>query len=289
MLKTDRTLDALLRPSHEQRNESLPSWVPDYANRVSFAGTGSHFSQQVNLYNACNNFPIDVKIFSNSILVLEGCIVGKIQEVSGGMFYQREASNTDVLKDWYKEANEHFQNGILSEMWRDQFWRTVCGDCVAIYRHDRTDWTLLEDEFRRMRDEDIVSWNAYCRSHAMEDLVVPALNVDTASAMTNSERIGSIAHTLRVNTSGRKFFVTDKGDMGIGPFYTGLHYPRREQVFVFPGGKTPLVLRSAGERDLAGVGKRMTYELMGDCYLHGYMDGQGMVEYKANKQAIYLI
>ncbi|KAI3317842.1 HET-domain-containing protein [Xylariaceae sp. AK1471] len=62
---------------------------------------------------------------------------------------------------------------------------------------------------------------------------------------------------------GRCFFVTEKGYTGIGP---GEMRPNHE-VAVLLGGQVPFVLsKSDGDQ----------YKFIGECYLHGFMNGEGM-------------
>lgn len=61
----------------------------------------------------------------------------------------------------------------------------------------------------------------------------------------------------------RTFFVTKKGYMGLGPFFT---LPC-DRIFVVPGVNTPLVMR----RTLRG-----RYRLVGQCYIHGLMSGEAL-------------
>lgn len=63
---------------------------------------------------------------------------------------------------------------------------------------------------------------------------------------------------------GRSFFVTSKGHLG-------LCYPNArpgDEVWVLRAGSVPFVLR---DNTLS-----QTYGLVGDCYLHGFMDGEAV-------------
>lgn len=71
----------------------------------------------------------------------------------------------------------------------------------------------------------------------------------------------------------RNFFMTESGYIGIGPF---LIRPG-DVVVVFDGDRTPFVLRSV-EPDLSSapfsVSSSERWEVVGECYLHGYMDNE---------------
>ncbi len=61
---------------------------------------------------------------------------------------------------------------------------------------------------------------------------------------------------------GRRFFKTKKGYFGLGPRYM----KDEDVIVVLFGGITPYVLRKMGEH----------YAIVGECYVHGLMNGEGM-------------
>ncbi|PMD57267.1 uncharacterized protein K444DRAFT_483861, partial [Hyaloscypha bicolor E] len=67
---------------------------------------------------------------------------------------------------------------------------------------------------------------------------------------------------------GRRFFVTKKGYFGIGP----AELEEGDEIYILAGGKVPLVLRPLPES------QPNTFELVGDCYVHGVMDGEAVTE-----------
>lgn len=69
-------------------------------------------------------------------------------------------------------------------------------------------------------------------------------------------------------TSGRRLFITKQGFIGLGPEFTR----EGDSIAVFLGGSTPFVLRG---NHASGIDQQ-TWLLMGDCYVHGWMDGEMM-------------
>ncbi|KAL1600661.1 hypothetical protein SLS60_007049 [Paraconiothyrium brasiliense] len=67
---------------------------------------------------------------------------------------------------------------------------------------------------------------------------------------------------------GRRFFVTDGGLFGLGPaaMRTG------DMCCVFVGARVPFVVRSTG------ISRR--YKVIGECYLHGFMEGEVVPKWK---------
>jgi hypothetical protein len=58
----------------------------------------------------------------------------------------------------------------------------------------------------------------------------------------------------------RVFFMTELGDMGLGPNWLQKH----DKVAIYDGAQTPLLLRYAGDN---------TWELVGNCHLDSWMEG----------------
>ena len=62
---------------------------------------------------------------------------------------------------------------------------------------------------------------------------------------------------------GRKFFVTEEGDMGIGPY----DVQQGDHICLLPGAEVPFVLRSYSEHQIETVIDARAYTLVGECYL----------------------
>jgi hypothetical protein len=67
----------------------------------------------------------------------------------------------------------------------------------------------------------------------------------------------------------RRFFITDKGHIGMGPdsLQTG------DIVCILYGGKVPFILRPESDH----------YLLVGESYTHGMMDGEMVTKWEANE------
>ncbi|XP_014555305.1 hypothetical protein COCVIDRAFT_102674 [Bipolaris victoriae FI3] len=90
-------------------------------------------------------------------------------------------------------------------------------------------------------------------------------------------QIPSIERSVSIATLSRRLICSD-GLIGLGPADMAVG----DQLFLLPGGKTPFVLRPLGH-DVFDVGRekavyRPKYEIIGDCYLDGWMDGGAKVD-----------
>lgn len=66
--------------------------------------------------------------------------------------------------------------------------------------------------------------------------------------------------------AGRQLFLTKKRYFGIGPF----ELEEGDEVYILAGGKLPLILRPSPNS------QPNEFELVGDCYVHGIMDGEAV-------------
>ena len=64
---------------------------------------------------------------------------------------------------------------------------------------------------------------------------------------------------------GRKFFITKKGYLGLGPKLAELG----DKIAIFHGSGVPFVLRKSVDKS-----RESSWEIIGECYVHGIMDGE---------------
>ncbi|KAL8372594.1 hypothetical protein RB599_000001 [Gaeumannomyces hyphopodioides] len=263
IIKSTGSLDILCQHGNLDINyfSTLPSWVIDYSLPISELGTTDRYHHQIPLYNAGRGTTAKATNIENSILVLEGVAVDRLSTVGEVMSVPYGPPRPDILKQWLELAS---QAENTSPNWKQDFWRVICGDvevdCAATYRRiGRTaDTEPSPDEWIAIQD---------------------------GTGTPNRPEV-------KAATALRKFFVGEKGHMGLAPETAGRAATLvfgKEQVFVIPGGKTPFLLRSAGVRHVPGLGMKLCHHLIGDCYLHGFMDGEAMQDFDKNKQAIYLV
>ena len=69
----------------------------------------------------------------------------------------------------------------------------------------------------------------------------------------------------------RKLFVTGKGYVGVVPPGSGVG----DEICIFRGSQTPSVIRERKtEGHVDGGVDEKSYTLVGECYVHGMMDGE---------------
>lgn len=92
---------------------------------------------------------------------------------------------------------------------------------------------------------------------------------EEASTWLKSDKFDPSVFLLLVGgrAIGRRAFCTSKGYLGLGP----RHLQPGDHVVIVHGSTVPFILRSIEENK---------FTLIGEAYVHGIMDGEGMTEGK---------
>jgi hypothetical protein len=91
-------------------------------------------------------------------------------------------------------------------------------------------------------------------------------------------RLQTYLQAVSVVMSDRSIFITEKGYVGLGQ----KNIQQGDVVFVPIGAETPFVMERVGirvspkERVTAGNEQLPVFRLVGECYLHGWMDGEAL-------------
>ncbi|CAH0025005.1 unnamed protein product [Clonostachys rhizophaga] len=75
----------------------------------------------------------------------------------------------------------------------------------------------------------------------------------------------SFSAAMRLSITKRAFFITNDSRIGLGP----ISIRESDEIYILPGGKMPFILNRS-----PGHSRPPTFDLVGECYLHGCMDGQ---------------
>jgi hypothetical protein len=79
-------------------------------------------------------------------------------------------------------------------------------------------------------------------------------------------------------------FITKEGYLGLGPHNMQIG----DEIHIVAGGNCPLVLRKASHGQ-STQSANPTYTLVGDCYLHGVMDGEAAENFEDRATTIDII
>ncbi|VUC24040.1 unnamed protein product [Clonostachys rosea] len=110
-----------------------------------------------------------------------------------------------------------------------------------------------------------VVWRAGSVSQTDDQILIPPIRIDD---LPDPLVVESYSAAMRVSLTKRSFFTTKDDRIGLGP----ISMRESDRIYILPGGKMPFILRRVPCQD-KWQGEH-TLSLVGECYLHGCMDGQ---------------
>ena len=253
---------------HEQPKSGMPSWVPDWSMPRQTTSLG-YPGQEHAVYRAATwdaNFAgyrlKSLRVENNKTLVTEGFLFDTVIQLSG--------TSGSTLQDLLVE-------GTATRSFIFHCVRMVLGNC----KDDTSKGGLFEAFWKTLvagKDHTGVL------KAPLEYAEIFALLLDTANGgspffpdQPQSKRKLSIRNleyrrprltyremqiAFKAAVRSRRFCITSKGYMGLFPRGTQLG----DQICVFMGAPLPFVLRLQENSD--------SYLLIGECYVHGLMEGE---------------
>ncbi|SCO76815.1 related to heterokaryon incompatibility protein het-6 [Fusarium oxysporum] len=292
------------------RSPGLPSWVPQWkpdrmatalSRHITSCGEEDNYPDY--RYKSCGDNPslshvLFIPDLGRKTLKIYGCCVTKIKVV-GPCFPASNLSSAwrdaREAKCWYhdsvsfvhREVQDPYLNG---QSITEAFWRTIIGDREMLKPRPaassagevfqvlvellKMDWTLFENldwDFTRVAQgnfSQIIDIFAQMDNEQIEMISGLFSSVQTlGDAHLRGTRF---VKDVVACAGGRRWGVTDSGHVGFVP-------PRSmpdDLVCLVYGTQTPYILRrnvGQGSSDSEG-----TYTLVGECYMHGMMDGEAL-------------
>jgi hypothetical protein len=153
---------------------------------------------------------------------------------------------------------------------KEAFWRTLVmdhkpsGDSGEYKRYGPNDGRIFW-----------ASWNFLCFNKPV---------TGNFNRREISDTMGSLAGTA----AAKQIFITESGYFGNGP----VGARPGDEIHIIAGGKCPLMLRPVVERPsnlTEALKSYPAYTLVGDCYLHGIMDGEAADGFEERSSKILIL
>jgi hypothetical protein len=256
-MKAEGSLSILY--GRRSRDSGMPTWVTNWAAPIghrTFRIERERLRQMVD-YRASRDMELRMQP-KGDFLRLYGVFVDRVSAI--GQLSENNANYVAigrVILNWYRLAGfpkDYSQPYIGGKDWRNAFWRTLARDKCSNERHKVV--RLNPDD-----DSVFVAWWT---------------NTSHGEFAKNTKEISAWRYQrqLTFSTEGQRFFLTQAGYMGLGKPKVG------DEIYVLFGGNVPFVLRP--------VANTTYFSLIGDCYLHGIMDGEAMTDLKRRTRRIVL-
>ena len=256
----------LLQEAERQTNVfALPSWVPDWKGRDNFALS----SKTLNMgYRAAGNSKAEVTLTKNANeIAISGKLCDSVRLMSSSAHNPIAQHAAQPMKNnatmeqagfvqrvplafWIYETSAMAANcgrypdpGSLDIAYR----QTLIGNAAS---DSNNDYAKYYWDFRQFLTK-------LCPNGVVNGAPFPVLKLILGQ---HYENFHWFENALVNVADDRRFFTTVSGYMGLGPpgMRTG------DKICIFLGVEVPWVVRRDGEK----------YTLVGECYVHGIMDGE---------------
>ncbi|KAF2118129.1 heterokaryon incompatibility protein-domain-containing protein [Lophiotrema nucula] len=279
MLQSDAFGIVISLNETSQRNSRLPSWCPDLHQRALSDILADHEGYHAG-YNVHSTSEFEYDHKYPRTLITKAFMVDTVQKVVDGGFVEvrsaqakgSEATNADI-----QPTLEWLQACIMAVPFtniRDQLWQVFIGEMVGNEKsklHWLAGFGSIHDRLTKRR------W----KSEASElkssfDELVKLLPQAETSNVTRVPSTGTMKlsvstllylEKMRRVSLGRKFFITQKGRVGLGP----LLVEPGQAVYILKGVKVPFIFGQV-------EGQQNTVSLKGEAYVHGLMCGEGLTK-----------
>lgn len=252
--------------STELEPSNLPSWVPNWTiEAVSHQLKALMIRQERNsMYNASSRTFASVRYVDQGKVSLKGIFIGAVMALSTPQTSPFHL-NMDQHEKWREIAGidtlpQRLYDTETSTTYYDAYWQTLCASILP----SRSSLHDIDHEFRTSdntpRSWHDAWWDWVSKFNADND------RIDSVSSEYTGSEIAVFNAYVSASTMLRKLFMSEDEEwLGLAPMDAEVG----DIIAVLEGGPVPYILRP---RIGAEAG---CYELIGDAYVHGLMDGEG--------------
>ena len=227
----------------------LYSWVPDFS-LTRGGGYICNFFTNSGYKASGNTLPDICQASDYTRLVVKGILLDKIARISSmhdppETQFHHLSSIAEMISSLPPSENGPSNHEV--------FWRTVIANRTHKFEPVPSAYANY-----------FASYKATMQMNAHEE-VRKEKDLEAMNTIIQESSLFQMA--LNANMSGRQAFVTHGGKAGL----TSPGTKAGDLVCILLGAMTPFVLR----KDSASEGEGNTYQLVGECYVHGIMEGEG--------------
>jgi len=249
-----------------------PTWIYDWSSPMkSSLWYPEEMQLQVNQLYSASLVP-NIRFFTcgDQKLSLDGIMLDKVSllgtypefcksELIPQSFGKYLNDFLKIIGDWERNSKVASHPNSSKVDCKNSFWRTLIGDRYYEIPNGNT-----SASWRRARLEDV---------RQFEEMEA---RTSCYQVLNETEKLefNQCYDQIFIASAGRKFFLTEKGFMGCGNPQVG------DEVWLLFGGRIPFVLRPNQDGS--------TFSMIGDCYLHGFMDGETMADAETKKRRVVL-
>lgn len=310
----DSTLDALIGDLEKRNHPELPSWVIDWSNR-NIEDVDCHRKQLINQYSATAGREATIQVYQFDILAVTGFQVDWVSAVVDPLKYRFKSRPPDTIASDQKALTQFYLMAGMDQKpdrpypggdtYRNAYWRTLCGDCIG---PTKLEGQNIIPTYRRAQPSDMTFFADWATCTCHSPFMDGPNGLTTERSATFKDIPGfeelrdfakddrgkrSFQKSMSASVKNRRLFISQGGLLGIGH---ARNQPG-DEIFLLIGGRTPFVLRPTGRMTQKSLESspqalqpnRPLYGLIGDCYVHGIMDGEAMQAPHIREDYVYLV
>ena len=269
IITTTNRLDLICVKQHNLDFYGLPSWIPDWTRLPPQSGhtlVGLH--HHIPAFSAAGESLASTKILHDGrTLQARGFVISHIKVA--GPIYKRRGAPSDVLPALK----------VLSE-WKEMFFENREESTAAFAEFGKIvtcgNWDF-KDAFEYQRKLAAINSLSSRPTVPHDRLIEPKLEsfnqddrVMVMDPTTNSEKEATAAMlSVSLMMNRRRLFISEENLSGLGPW----NAIDGDVICILLGCRFPVVLRKATDH----------FTLIGEAYVHGYMNGKAMAELSHGK------
>jgi hypothetical protein len=256
------------------------SWITDWSNwdwwaedqaRILMECYGSVFKASGTHVPRIETFP------DRRLLGVAGQVIDEVAYTSNYSFDSNLASLSTAFRTmrtyWMNQLSQDSKGAVKGSFF-NAFWRTLLTDTITPYQSSTdmfftyspaSDTDVFKPPSRRANAGDFfvfILW--WLWKHPTLSKSLPKRGFHT---MLKIPTFATINTSIIRATSGRRLFLTSGGSLGLGPE----RLRDTTRVTILLGATTPIMLWAKVMDDDED---EQQYKLLGDCYVHGCMDGE---------------
>jgi hypothetical protein len=264
-VRQGRGMQMLYRAGSSHQSDRFPSWIPDWTVKRA---SSLHDSSEGGVSFAASG-PQQCKIIcipNTDELLVDGYEVDEIESIS-------KASNVEEQWErYFNEVDTLIDSAILApvrHLPEDLKWKVpvagVLRPKVAV-----SGGLDLKSSYAGFRNYLYSKQKEKAKENgnSVNGCPLPieyAMSIEHMAAGSYEKQAASYIAALQDTVHGWRFVVTKNGYVGVVPKMTKVG----DVVAILKGGRVPFVLRRSEERDGA-------FRLVGECYVHCLMNGEGL-------------
>jgi hypothetical protein len=251
-------------------NENMPSWVYDWSSE---ADENFWHYELIRMYNRAYRASLDINArfhCKGSRLSIDGVLIDKVVAVAEQKFLGLRSikPRAQIVMSWYKMCAEVFsaeevasrtEYPVADCSWMTGFRRTIIADLA--FKTAASGQRSLANRASVNEDANFEKWWEYVQDEQW-------------GTIYRNEKTRGFSALINNAASGHKFFMTKSGYLGLGNPQVG------DEIWVLLGGNVPFVLRPDTETECR--------YLVGDCFVHGIMDGEALTGLEKKMRTVIL-